>query len=239
MKVFPSIALVSVLAVVPTAGAQTAPDPVSADPVVHNVLLDNEHVRVFDARAARGARSPKHSHTPFVFISLDRARVRQTLADGKTSLIDTHPGQVMWMGDPIEHSWEMLSGNLHVIGVEIKSAQTGKVPPPVVRRDDDSTTVDPAVHRVLFENEHVRVFDAQAAAGMKSPLHSHPPSLLVMLAAGRGRVSQPDGNAMIVNYDPGRVLWVAEGMHHSWEMLAGEPHVIVIEPKSAQVPAAK
>jgi hypothetical protein len=32
---------------------------------------------------------------------------------------------VVWR-DSIEHSWELLSGEVHVIGVEVKSAQAAK-----------------------------------------------------------------------------------------------------------------
>lgn len=45
-----------------------------------------------------------------------------TLPDGKNVLFDTYPGQVIRMDNP-EHSWEMLSGEAHVIVVEVKSAQ--------------------------------------------------------------------------------------------------------------------
>jgi aspartokinase-like uncharacterized kinase len=37
-------------------------------------------------------------------------------------MLDTFPGQVLWM-DTAEHSWEILSGDIHVIAVEVKSAQ--------------------------------------------------------------------------------------------------------------------
>lgn len=63
-----------------------------------------------------------HSHSPFVFVSMGTARLNMTLPDGKQAIFDTYPGQVMWMQDA-QHSWEVLSGDLHVIGVEVKSAQ--------------------------------------------------------------------------------------------------------------------
>lgn len=228
-----AIVLITLLSLSLTAAAQKAPDAVAIDPEVHHVLLENEHVRVFNARASRGATSPMHSHPPFVFIGLDHARVRLTQPDGSPVLLDIYPGQVMWMGETISHSWKLLSGNINVIAVEVKSAQKGTAPPPVKRRADDSVAVDPDVHRVLFENDHVRVFDGRATAGARSPMHSHPPSVLVMLGHGRGQLTLPGGNTVIVDYTPGQVLWAGEGMQHSWEMLSGDPHVIVVEPKSA------
>ena len=57
-----------------SASAQKSPDAVIVDPKVHSVLFENDHVRVFEARASYPAASPMHSHPPFVFIGLDFAR---------------------------------------------------------------------------------------------------------------------------------------------------------------------
>ncbi|MGH9862784.1 MAG: hypothetical protein ACRD35_05100 [Candidatus Acidiferrales bacterium] len=104
-----------------TALAQKSKDATVVDPDVHNVVLENDHVRVFEARAGAGTKSPMHSHPPFVLASLGSARVKLTLPDGSKQILDLRPGQVMWM-ENAEHSWELLAGNLHVIAVEVKSA---------------------------------------------------------------------------------------------------------------------
>lgn len=104
-----------------TAVAQKSKDATVVDPDVHQVVLENEHVRVFEARAAAGAKSPMHSHPPFVLASLGSARVKLTFPDGSKQILDLRPGTVLWL-ENVEHSWELLAGNLHVIGVEVKSA---------------------------------------------------------------------------------------------------------------------
>jgi quercetin dioxygenase-like cupin family protein len=96
----------------------------------------------------------------------------------------------------------------------------------------DSTIVDPDVHKVILENEHVRVLDARAAPGGKSPLHSHPPMVLISLGAGRFRMKGPDGKPLIADFNPGMVIW-RDATEHSWEMLSGNAHVIAVEVKSA------
>lgn len=220
-------------------GAQKAKDAVIVDPDAHRVVLENEHVRVIEARASQGARSAMHSHPPLVFIGMDTARVKFGLRDGTSTIFDVNPGQVLWLADGMEHSWELLSGKVSVIGVEVKSAQRpGGAPQAVKRPANDSVAVDPDVHHVLFENEHVRVLDGRASKGRKSPMHSHPPSVLIALAEGRGRLTLPDGSTVLHDYTPRSVLWVEGGTEHSWEMLSGDPHVIVIEVKSAQKAAA-
>ncbi|MGH9779180.1 MAG: hypothetical protein ACRD5I_12285 [Candidatus Acidiferrales bacterium] len=108
----------------------------------------------------------------------------------------------------------------------------------VAQKSKDSTTVDPDVHKVVFENEHVRVLDAKIAPGWKSPMHSHPPMLLVSLGSGRFRMTSPEGKTVIADFYPGMVLW-RDGTEHSWEMLAGDAHVVAVEVKSAQATKPK
>lgn len=103
------------------AGAQVAPDAVAVDPDHHNVILENERVRVFEVLAKPGDRSPMHSHPPLVIVSLDKARLRMTAPDGKHSIFDLNPGQVVWL-ENAQHSWELLAGQVHLVAVEVKAA---------------------------------------------------------------------------------------------------------------------
>lgn len=95
------------------------------DPDIHRVILDNEHIRVFDARASVGAKSPMHTHPTMVLTSLGKTRFRMTLPDGKMSIFDLNPGQVLWVPGA-QHSWEAIAGSTRVIAVEVKSAQAAK-----------------------------------------------------------------------------------------------------------------
>ena len=214
---------------------QTLPpnDAVSVDPDVHRLILENEYIRVFDARASKGTKSPMHSHPPFVLVSLDSTRFRMTLPDGKTSLLDLNPGLVRWV-EGAQHSWELLAGELRVIGVEIKSAQKQGAPPAApVRLANDAGAADPDAHHVLFENPHVRVFEGRTSIGRKSPMHNHPPTVLVSLDWIRLKLTQPDGKTAIHDFSPNQVLWLGEGATHSWEAIAGSGRVIAIEVKAA------
>jgi hypothetical protein len=96
----------------------------------------------------------------------------------------------------------------------------------------DSVVADPDVHQVMFENEHVRVFRALAESGTKSPMHSHPPMVLVSLSTARVRTMSPDGNQRILDLNPGQAIWI-DGTQHSWELLAGEISVVAVEVKAA------
>ena len=72
----------------------------------------------------------------------------------------------------------------------------------------DATVSDPDVHQVVLENEHVRVFEAMAAPGHKSPMHSHPPLVIVSLGTARARITGTDGKSQILTLRPGKVLWL-------------------------------
>lgn len=105
--------------------AQTVPDATVVDPDVHKVALENEHVRVLQALASPGWKSPMHSHPPLLLVSLGTGRVRFTYPDGKKELFDLRPGSLFWI-DGIEHSWELLSGEVNVVAVEVKAAKAAK-----------------------------------------------------------------------------------------------------------------
>jgi quercetin dioxygenase-like cupin family protein len=104
-----------------TATGQDAKDAVALDPTHHHVILENDHVRIFEVLAAPGDTSPMHTHPPLVVISLDKARLRMKVPDGSTSIFDLNPGQVLWL-ENVEHSWELLSGQVHLFAVEVKAA---------------------------------------------------------------------------------------------------------------------
>jgi quercetin dioxygenase-like cupin family protein len=213
--------------------AQRAPDAVAVDPAHHNVLFENEHVRVFRALASPGERSPMHTHPPFVFIGLATARLRLATPTATNVIFDVAPGTVLWM-ENAEHSWEMLSGQAHIIAVEVKAATRG-APRPFTLPATDVVIVDPDAHQVALENEHVRVLSGHARAGQRSPMHTHSGDF-VIVSFGRVRLRlTPQGASApaIIDLYPGQVVWL-ERQAHSWEILAGEHNAFAVELKSTR-----
>lgn len=102
-----------------TALTQTSKDAVEIDPAHHHVVLDNPRVRAYEVLADRGDKSPMHTHPPVLIVSLGTARLRMTGPDGKAAILDLHPAQVLWL-ENVEHSWEVLEGQIHVVAVEPK-----------------------------------------------------------------------------------------------------------------------
>jgi quercetin dioxygenase-like cupin family protein len=212
--------------------AQRAPDAVAVDPTHHNVLFENDHVRVFRALASPGDRSPMHTHPSFVFVGLGTARLRMATPTAANVIFDIQPEQVLWM-ENAEHSWEMVAGQAHVVGVEVKAASQGRVSPPITLPASDVITVDPVAHQVVLENDYVRVIEILAGSGARSPLHTHSRGgVLISLGRSRVRLTAADGSSQIADLHQGQVMWVDPGSH-SWEILSGQSRLIGVEVKSA------
>jgi quercetin dioxygenase-like cupin family protein len=94
----------------------------------------------------------------------------------------------------------------------------------------DAVTVDPVHHHVVMENDRVRVFEVQAKPGDKSPMHTHPPLVVVSMETARLRLTTPDGKSQILDLHPSQVIWF-ENAEHSWELLAGKIHLMAVEVK--------
>jgi len=89
-----------------------AQDAAATDPRAFSVLLENERVRVLEYRSRPGlgiCGQGLHSHPAFVAISLTGAKVRRTSADGRVTVADLGPGQVMYSG-PVTHAAEVIGG---------------------------------------------------------------------------------------------------------------------------------
>ena len=103
--------------------------------------------------------------------------------------------------------------------------------PALGQADLDSTRVDPAHHKVVFENDQVRVLRWTIPVGDKTLNHSHPRNVNIDLADYNGRVTTPDGKTGEVHAKAGSVTWREAGIHVV-ENIGKEPMVgIIIEPK--------
>src|SRR5262245_45946902 len=79
----------------------------------------------------------------------------------------------------------------------------------------DAATVAPDHYKVLFENDRVRVLDHRDKPGEKSPMHSHPDSILYVLAPFKRRVTLPDGTSVVREPKAGAVIWAPAQAHQA------------------------
>jgi len=103
----------------------------------------------------------------------------------------------------------------------------------------DPVEVAPHIYKVLMENERVRVMDVRMKPGAMSPLHSHPAVVGITLAGGKLKVMYADREPMVVDSQPGSVLWLDPQTHSVENVGATETHDVVVELKGSTAKQAK
>ena len=145
------------------------------------VLVDNEWVKVSRVIDQPGYRRGSHSHKDTVVLALSDHRRR--VVGEKPVELDIKAGQAMWFVD-VTHSEENIGkakGELLIVEVKKRSspeAEAAKWPDSL-----DAVAAAPGNHRVVLENERVRVLDVTVRPGENEPLHMHRmPSVLYIIA---------------------------------------------------------
>jgi quercetin dioxygenase-like cupin family protein len=68
---------------------------------------------------------------------------------------------------------------------------------PGVAAAQDLVQVAPAIARVEYEDTSIRVIRSHYEPGTASPMHSHPPRIVIALKSGTLRLSKPDGSSVV------------------------------------------
>ena len=96
----------------------------------------------------------------------------------------------------------------------------------------DPVVVDPAHHKMEFENDQVRVLRVTFKPGESSQMHSHPCLIAIGVRESSVIFNFPDGTTRPVSMSPGQVV-VAKPTVHKPENRGEKPsEVIVVELKS-------
>ena len=95
---------------------------------------------------------------------------------------------------------------------------------------------DPAVVnktvKVKFENEKVRVLEAELPAGVKEAVHSHPAYVIYVVAGGRVRNYAADGKTTESELKTGDVLYREPLTHAAENIGTTTMHFILVELKT-------
>jgi quercetin dioxygenase-like cupin family protein len=102
----------------------------------------------------------------------------------------------------------------------------------------DAVAVDPAHHKVEFENDQVRVLRVTLAPGEKTPSHSHPAGVAVFLNDSKNRLII-DGKADAPDRKAGHVAELQAVTHVVENVGTTKSEVIVIELKGKPATAPK
>ena len=101
----------------------------------------------------------------------------------------------------------------------------------------DPVKVDPAHHKVEFENDQVRVLRVTIPAGEKTPVHEHPNFVGVFLNDSTNRVSPVGGTVDETPRKAGQVLQLPAVKHVVENLGTTTAQIIVVEIKGK--PATK
>jgi hypothetical protein len=199
--------VVAILVSAPAGKAQNACpwpdnlDAVKAAPENHKVIFENEHVRVLKVEIAPHSKEPIHAHCwpGTLYIqqagdAIDRDANGKILFDSRQLKVKPKAPFVEWSPHDPPHSIENLDDlPLKLIRVENKPATRPQEICPWPG-DLDGVKAASETHKVIFENEHVRVLDVTISPHSKEPVHTHClPSTLYFQQIGDIIIGDPDG----------------------------------------------
>ena len=177
-------------------------DAVKAAPENHKVIFENEHVRVLEVTIAPHSKEPIHTHCwpATLYIQqagdiIDRDANGRILFDSRQLKVKPKVPFVQWSpGDPA-HSVENLDDlPLKLIRIENKAATNRSEETCPWPGNLDGVKAAPETHKVIFENEHVRVLEVTIPQRSEEPVHTHClPSTLYIQQIGDIIVRDPDG----------------------------------------------
>jgi quercetin dioxygenase-like cupin family protein len=220
------------------AGAALGQDPVKVSPETHKVLLENDRVRVVDVRIKPGEKVPMHSHPAQVFYRASNYKIRSTSPDGKTEEYEGKAGEAVWR-EPLSHAVENVgTTELHVVHIELKGAAT-KPAPAGTALADDVVKVAPDSHKVLLENDQVRVLDVRSKPGQKAAMHLHPANVVYFLTDAKFKFTYPDGKSEERESKAGQARWSEAVTHAAGNVGTADVHLVQIELKGAAASAKK
>lgn len=95
---------------------------------------------------------------------------------------------------------------------------------------DDPTTTDPELYKVVFENERVRVLEYRDQPGDRTKTHRHPDSVLITLSSFKRKLTVGDRSVEVEGV-PHKVAWHPAQMHAGENVGTTNTHVMFIELK--------
>ena len=89
----------------------------------------------------------------------------------------------------------------------------------------------PKDHKVLLNNDRVRVLEFRIKPGETSEMHSHPPNIVYSLGSAKIMVKSPNQQSREVKMKQGEAIWSDGGVHEVINIGRTDNFGIVIELK--------
>lgn len=98
---------------------------------------------------------------------------------------------------------------------------------------DDIVKISPDVHKVVFENDAIRVLEVTVKPGAKVPMHTNPENVNYIVKPGTLRLINPDGSSVDITLAEQQVIPAPVGRHAVENVGATEVRTICIELKTS------
>lgn len=215
-RVLPLVALVFLWS-----GAALAQDAVKADPAHYKVAFENPTVRVLKITYPVGAKSVMHQHPDTIVIPLAAAKVRFTLADGKSEDVDMASETAVY-GPAVTHNPANIGkGPVDALLIEFKSAAPGTATLPASREG--------MAMKMLAEGPRAIAYRTTADPTFEEPAGSTHDFDQIVIALGPARMS------LTINGTPAKTTWkrgdmqfIGRGVPHQAKNNTGKPVDFVI-----------
>jgi len=90
----------------------------------------------------------------------------------------------------------------------------------------------PETHKVVLDNDQVRMLDVRIPPGQKVAMHSHPPNTVYYMTDCKLSVTSPDGKSQIAEPKAGTAIWRGGETKHAVENVGtAECHLVQTEMK--------
>jgi len=126
----------------------------------------------------------------------------------------------------------------YLVGMARAAALAALAGIPFVAMAQDAAKAAPDIYKVALENAWVRAFDIRIPSGGRTPMHSHPASLLTVYTPCKVRFTLADGKKTDVDFKGGETVWREPETHAVENIGTGECHALQVEMKQP-APAAK
>ena len=204
-----------------------AQDPVQVDAKHYKVMLENDQVRVLRIHYNAKEKSVMHEHPAAVVVFLNTSKAKFTMPDG-TSTTDGggKAGSVRFTPAGKHLPEDIGTTPIDAVLVELKGKPGGSSAVAL-----DPVKVDPTHHKVVAENDQVRVLRIKFGPRAKTKQHEHPNSVAVFLTDVTAKITGGDGKTRDSNGKRGEAIWAPAEKHSVSNAAAKPAEIILVELK--------
>jgi quercetin dioxygenase-like cupin family protein len=201
-RIYRCLGLCVVFAILPFAKAQKV-----------SVEIDNAWVRASRVNLAPHEKLPMREYPASVIVYLTDAR-----ESAAGQVIAHNTGQTAYLPAGSRAVENVSENPLEEVVIEFKPGAPRPDSPPITL---DPVRLDPKYHTVDFENDRVRVLRTVLEPHVRSPMHQHPPYVVVYVTDLHTTMALSDGKLIDNLRRKGEVAW-RDAMKHSTENVGSQ-----------------